>query len=218
MGRGVERPAGRWTVTDERRHDPRGEEPPRSLIVLYATRDGQSRRVAVRLCERLAAHGIGVTPRDLAAAWPAADELTSAAVIVLVAAVRYGRHLPEARRFLARYRALAPAPPLALASVNLTARKPDKSAAETNPYVRKLVAQAGCRPAVAAAFAGRLDYPRYGWLDRQLIRFIMWLTDGPTDPAACVEYTAWDAVDAFAARIAELPALGTGGRTNGLPP
>jgi menaquinone-dependent protoporphyrinogen oxidase len=187
-------------------------------MVFYATRDGQSRRIAVRICERLAAHGIGVAPRDLAGAWPRAEELASAAVVVLVAAVRYGRHVPEARRFLGRYRALAPAPALALASVNLTARKPAKRTAEANPYLRKLVARAGCRPAVAAAFAGRLDYPRYGWLDRQLIRSIMWLTGGPTDPGTCVEYTAWDAVDAFAAQVAELHAQRTGARPNRVPP
>jgi len=57
---------------------------------------------------------------------------------------------------------------------------------------------------VAVAFAGRLDYPRYSWWDRQIIRFIMLLTGGPTDPSASVEYTSWPAVDAFADRIAEL--------------
>jgi menaquinone-dependent protoporphyrinogen oxidase len=205
-------------MTDDPRHEARGGAPFRSLMVLYATRDGQSRRIAQRICERLAAHEIHVGPCDLADAWPTTEQLAGAAVVVLVAPVRYGRHLPEARRFLARYRTLAPAPALALASVNLTARKPDKSAADTNPYLRKLVARTGCRPVAAAAFAGRLDYPRYGWLDRQLIRFIMWLTGGPTDPAACVEYTAWEAVDAFAARIAELHAQQCGARTEHVRP
>ncbi len=204
-------------MTDDPRPDPRGGGPPPSLMVLYATRDGQSRRIALRICERLAAQGIAVAPCDLAVAAPAAEDLARAAVVVLVAAVRYGRHLAEARRFLAGWRALAPAPALALASVNLTARKPDKSAPDSNPYLRKLVARTGCRPAVAAAFAGRLDYPRYGWLDRQVIRFIMWLTGGPTDPGACVEYTAWEAVDAFAARVAELQADGTGARAERAP-
>jgi menaquinone-dependent protoporphyrinogen oxidase len=54
------------------------------------------------------------------------------------------------------------------------------------------------------AIAGRLDYPRYGWLDQQMIRFIMTLTRGPTDLRTSVEYTAWDVVDDVALRIAEL--------------
>jgi menaquinone-dependent protoporphyrinogen IX oxidase len=42
----------------------------------------------------------------------------------------------------------------------------------------------------------------------------MWLTGGPTDPGACVDYTAWDAVDAFAARVADLHAQQAGGGRN----
>jgi len=95
-------------------------------------------------------------------------------------------------------------PPLAFASVNLTARKPGKTSATGNPYVRKLIARAGLTPALAVAFAGKLDYRRYTWRDRQIIRFIMLLTGGPTDPDTCIEYTSWPAVDEFAARVVEL--------------
>jgi menaquinone-dependent protoporphyrinogen oxidase len=35
-----------------------------------------------------------------------------------------------------------------------------------------------------------------------MIRFIMWLTKGPTDPATVVEFTDWARVDAFARRVA----------------
>jgi menaquinone-dependent protoporphyrinogen oxidase len=180
----------------------------RPVMVFYATRDGQSRRIATRISDRLAAEGIAVDLSDSAGAAPVAGELARASVVVLVAAVRYGRHLPEATRFLVECVGRPAAPVLALASVNLTARKPGKSA-EGNPYLQKLIARTGCRPALAAAFAGRLDYPRYRWLDRQIIRAIMWLTGGPTDPRASVEYTAWEAVDAFAAQIGELHARQT---------
>ena len=141
---------------------------------------------------------------DLALASPRSGELAGAPLIVLVAAVRYGRHLPEAGRFLAAYRAPPSPPPLALASVNLSARKPGKSDRVGNPYLRKLIARHGIAPALATAFAGRLDYPRYGWFDRQIIRFIMLLTGGPTDPNSCIEYTSWGAVDEFAAQIVRL--------------
>ena len=45
---------------------------------------------------------------------------------------------------------------------------------------------------------------RYGWLDRLMVRFIMKLTGGPTDPKICVEFTSWQAVDRIASRIADL--------------
>jgi menaquinone-dependent protoporphyrinogen oxidase len=174
-----------------------------SIALYYATHDGQSRRIAEHISRRLAESDIIAPPRDVAAPATPAD-LASASIVVLVAAVRYGRHLPEAERFLAAYRSLGSPPPLAFASVNLTARKPGKTSATGNAYVRKLIARNRLTPALAVAFAGRLDYRRYSWRDRQIIRFIMLLTGGPTDPDTCVEYTSWPAVDEFAGRIVDL--------------
>jgi len=175
-----------------------------AAALYYATRDGQSRRIAEHISGRLAECGVPSLPQDLAVTSPAAAELAAASVIVLVAAVRYGKHLPEADRFLSAYRSLASPPPLALASVNLTARKPAKTTATGNAYLRNVIARHRLAPALAVAIAGRLDYRRYGWRDRQIIRFIMWMTGGPTDPDTNIEYTSWPAVDEFAGRIAGL--------------
>jgi menaquinone-dependent protoporphyrinogen oxidase len=175
----------------------------RPLAALYyATHDGQSRRIAEHIFNRLAASETLEPPQDVTAARP--EGLATAPLIVLIAAVRYGKHLPEADRFLAAYRSLASPPPLALASVNLTARKPEKTTATGNAYLRKTIARHRLTPALAVAFAGRLDYRRYSWRDRAIIRFIMLLTGGPTDPATSIEYTSWSAVDEFADRVAEL--------------
>jgi menaquinone-dependent protoporphyrinogen oxidase len=175
-----------------------------AAALYYATRDGQSRRIAEHISRRLAESGVPSLPQDLRVTSPAAAELAAASVIVLVAAVRYGKHLPEADRFLSAYRSLALPPPLALASVNLTARKASKTTATGNAYLRKVIARHRLAPALAVAIAGRLDYRRYGWRDRQIIRFIMWMTGGPTDPETNIEYTSWPAVDEFAGRIAGL--------------
>ncbi len=174
------------------------------MLLFYATRDGQSRRIAAHIAARLAGSGISAAPHDLAVGFPTAADLAAAPMVVVVAAVRYGRHLPEAERLLASYRALPARAPLVLLSVNLTARKPGKDTATGNQYLRKSIARHRLEPVLAAAVAGRLDYPRYGWLDRQIIRFIMKMTGGPTDPRSCVEFTAWTAVDRIAGRIAEL--------------
>ena len=177
---------------------------PARVGIYYATRDGQSRRIAEHLSLRLTEAGRPASAQNLAAAPPAASDLGAAATVVLVAAVRYGRHLPEADRFLTVYRTLQSPPPLALASVNLTARKPGKTTATGNVYLRKVIARHRLAPAVAVAFAGRLDYRRYGWRDRWIIRFIMLLTGGPTDPTTCIEYTSWRAVDDFASAVGAL--------------
>ncbi len=176
--------------------------------ICFASRDGQARKIAGRLVERLGDDGVAVDMLDLVPAPPVAEAVDGASLVVVVAAVLYGKHLKDAQRFLAAYQQHAETPPLALASVNLTARKPGKRTAETNPYLRKLIARLGLQPVATAVFAGRLNYPAYRWSDRQIIRFIMLVTGGPTDGKSVFEYTDWPSVDAFAAEIrAALPSI-----------
>jgi menaquinone-dependent protoporphyrinogen oxidase len=182
------------------------------LLLYYATRDGQSRRIAERIADRLAEGGLSVVPHDLAGAFPAPSEVAGGRLIVVVAAVRYGRHLPAAERFFAAYQDLLAQAPLAFVSVNLTARKPGQDTAEGNRYLGKTIARHRLNPDLATAVAGRLDYPHYGWFDRQIIRLIMKMTGGPTDPRSCVEFTRWAAVDEIASQIAGLHEASYAGR------
>ena len=57
---------------------------------------------------------------------------------------------------------------------------------------------------IAETFAGMLEYPRYSIFDRTMIRLIMWMTKGPTDPTTVKEYTDWDKVEAFGHRLSAL--------------
>ena len=173
------------------------------MHLFYATRDGQSRRIAERLQQRLLETGIAADLADLATERPTLGDCSGPDPIIVVAAVRYGKHLPEAEHFLAAY-CRAPNAPLVLLSVNLTARKPGKDSAEGNVYLRKAIQRHGLKPVLARAIAGRLDYASYRWLDRQMIRFIMVLTGGPTDPQTAIEYTRWDQIDQLAQEIAAL--------------
>jgi menaquinone-dependent protoporphyrinogen oxidase len=188
----------------------------RPIRIFAATRDGQAARIARYIAGKFAANGQGVEVSVLPVPEPSATMLRESALIVCVAAVRYGRHLREADALLAHYAQLVRAeagaamPPLALASVNLTARKPNRQSAAESPYLRKTIARHGLAPALARAFAGKLDYPRYGWLDRQMIRLIMQLTGGPTDGSSVVEYTKWEDVDAFTAECLRI--VGGGSR------
>ena len=56
----------------------------------------------------------------------------------------------------------------------------------------------------AAVFAGKIDYPRYNYFDRTLIRLIMWMTKGPTHPQTVIEFTDWGQVEAFGQRINDM--------------
>lgn len=173
-----------------------------SILILYSTTDGHTLRICQRIeaCIKAAGHGAVLMPivRDTALDWRAFDK------IVIAARIRYGHHHPEVFAFVRAHLDALAHVPSAFFSVNTVARKPERSQPETNPYVRSFFAKTPWRPQLVDVFAGKLDYPRYGFFDRQIIRFIMWLMDGPTDPSGVFEFTDWARVDAFAQKLCVL--------------
>jgi len=67
----------------------------------------------------------------------------------------------------------------------------------------KFLKKTNWEPNNKAVFAGKIDYPKYGFIDKQIIRFIMILTNGPTDTSKSYEFTDWSKVDQFAREISE---------------
>jgi menaquinone-dependent protoporphyrinogen oxidase len=182
-----------------------------SLLIVYATTDGHTRRIGERLQQRLQSGGRPVVLKHLPDC--TADDVAAAGAIVIGASIRYGKHKPEVAAFIARHLVALQARPSAFFSVNVVARKPGKDVPEGNPYLQKFLRSIAWRPQHLAVFAGRLDYPSLGTLDRTMIRFIMWMTKGPTDPKGVYEFTDWVRVDAFGDLLARLPepATATGG-------
>ena len=172
------------------------------ILILYSTVDGHTRKICERLRSGVEATGAGVTLMRL----EDAGSLNLAAFdkIVIGASIRYGKHRPDVHRFVDANAQALEAKPSAFFTVNIVARKPDKNRPETNPYLKTFLRQVRWRPAALEVFAGKLDYPRYRFFDRLMIRFIMLVTKGPTDPRAVVEFTDWQRVDAFAHRIAQM--------------
>ena len=172
------------------------------ILIVYSTTDGHTLRICERLRELVEAQGHQVTLVPVAQAQDA--ELEPYDKIVVGASIRYGKHSPAVVDFMNRNAALLNHKPGAFFSVNVVARKPEKNQPHTNPYVRKLLRRMDWHPRQVAVFAGKIDYPRYGFLDRLVIRFIMWITRGPTDPKAVVEFTDWRQVEAFGNLIAKM--------------
>ena len=125
-------------------------------------------------------------------------------MIVMGASVHYGKHPVLVAQFIQRHRLLLARKPNAFFSVNIVARKPEKSQPDTNPYLIRFLQQMAWTPKLVAVFAGKLDYPSYRFFDRLMIRLIMFMTKGPTDPAAVIEFTDWLQVDAFARRVSQM--------------
>lgn len=174
------------------------------ILIVYSTVDGHTRHICERLRAVVETFGHPATVMPLADCGP--EDLARCDALCIGASIRYGKHRPAVAAFIARHQAAIDARPNALFSVNVVARKAEKNQPHTNPYLRKFLARIRWKPQLAAAFAGRIDYPRYGFVDRNMIRLIMWLTNGPTDPGGTFEFTDWAQVDAFGAGLARLAA------------
>jgi len=171
------------------------------ILLLHYGVYGHTRQICERLRSELAdlGHRAEVVPLAGGHADPAAYD-----VIVIGASIRNGKHNPAVVDFIRANRALLESRASAFFSVNLVARKPAKNTAETNPYVKAFIARSPWKPKLVGVFGGDLDYQRYGFMDRHIIRLIMTITGGPTDLKTKVDYTDWDKVRAFAGQVAAL--------------
>jgi menaquinone-dependent protoporphyrinogen oxidase len=175
-----------------------------NFLLLYSTNYGLSRRICERIAATLTARG---EHADVAALTEGKADPAAYDAIVIGASIRHGKHHPSVLEFIRNRRALLESRPSALFSVNLVARKPGRNTPQTNPYLRRLLAQSPWKPRLAGVFAGELDYSRYGPVDRHMMRFVMWINKGPTDFSTKVEFTDWNEVDRFAGQVAELAAV-----------
>jgi menaquinone-dependent protoporphyrinogen oxidase len=131
-------------------------------------------------------------------------DLTPFDKVVIGASIRYGKHQQQVLDFIERNQVELESKPNAFFSVNVVARKPEKNTPETNPYLQKFLKKIAWKPDNLAVFAGKIDYPRYGFVDKHMIRFIMWMTKGPTDLTATIEFTDWNKVDEFGELISRM--------------
>jgi menaquinone-dependent protoporphyrinogen oxidase len=124
--------------------------------------------------------------------------------LVIGASIRYGKHSPAIVKFISQNEQILDGKPNAFFSVNVVARKPEKNQPTTNPYLKKFLKRISWKPKELAVFAGKIDYPRYNPFDRFMIRLIMWITKGPTDPTTVIEFTDWQQVEDFGRLIGKM--------------
>jgi menaquinone-dependent protoporphyrinogen oxidase len=172
------------------------------ILIVYSSVDGHTKKISQKLKEVIEEHDHNATLVDV-------DDIDSADLsefgkVVIGASVRYGKHSPLIFQFIEKNRSYLDERPNAFFSVNVVARKPEKKAPESNPYLQKFLKKLSWKPRHLEVIAGKIDYPSYRFIDRIMIQMIMWMTKGPTDPTTVIEYTDWAQVDAFGKKITEM--------------
>lgn len=170
------------------------------IALLYMSREGQTRKIIHVIADQLRKSGHDLYISDI-------RELKNKKLpesfdaVVLGCSVRYGKHHKPFRQFVDNHQQQLSKMPGYFFSVNLTARKPERSEPSNNRYLQKYLRQISWKPGIVEVFAGALLYPKYTLPDRYMIRLIMKITKGPTDLSRETEFTDWDRVCRFALAV-----------------
>ncbi|MDC1099918.1 menaquinone-dependent protoporphyrinogen IX dehydrogenase [Gammaproteobacteria bacterium] len=164
-------------------------------LIIYSSTDGQT----IKICERIMSI---IGDCKIVSIDEAKNEnLSKYEKVIVGASIRYGKHKLELYEYISENCEHLIDINASFFSVNVVARKPEKNTPLTNPYVQKFLSISQWHPSLIGVFAGKIDYPRYGLIDKFMIRLIMWITKGPTDTKNVYEFTNWDDVDSFAKKI-----------------
>ena len=162
------------------------------LLILYSTVDGHTKDICNYIYKKLKGRkNVSIISVEDSANY----DLSDFEEIVIGASVRYGYHRKNVYKFIQQNIEKLDKVKTAFFSLNLTARKPEKSTPETNPYVIKFLKKVKWEPTIKEVFAGRLDYPSLDKLNKLAILFIMFITNGPKDTSKTYELTDWKKVD-----------------------
>lgn len=169
-----------------------GKADPSAVLVLFATSEGHTARVAERIAAHLRARGhrVDVAP----AATPAG--ISGYAGVIVGASVHYGHHPAWLARLLRRQDLCGVR--TAFFSVSLGAKA---------EYAARFLRRARWQPDRVAVFSGALLYSKYGPLKRRVVRAFAALAGHDTDTTRDHEYTDWKTVERFAGEFSEALAL-----------
>ena len=168
------------------------------FLIIYSSTDGHTKTI----CEQI----INFLNNGNSVKLVSLDEATKFNLIefnkiIIGASIRYGKHSNELYNFIKLNKKILEEKKGIFFSVNVVARKPEKNTAETNPYIKKFLKISKWKPERIGVFAGKVDYPNYNFFDKYIIKFIMFVTGGPTDTSKSYEFTDWSKVDDFAKEL-----------------
>jgi len=172
-----------------------------NTLLIYSSKDGQTEKISNFIYEKIKNSN---QLKIIKIEFIDQEKLDNYSKIILGASIRYGKHSDKIYNFVKKNLKLLNQKKTAFFSVNVVARKPEKNTPETNPYVIKFLKKTKWKPSLLGVFAGKVDYPSYGFFDKYIIKLIMFMTKGPLDTSKSYEFTDWQKVQVFSDQLDQL--------------
>ena len=177
-----------------------------TVLVIYASVEGHTRKIAEHAAARLEAVGEQVVLGDVREPGFAVPGRFDG--VLVCAPIHIGRYPSPVARFIIDWKAALAEVPTAMISVSLGIHSENaEERTEAEGFPAKLERKTGFRfPRVHHA-AGALKYLEYDFFKRALMRQISQKEGGPVDTGRDYEFTDWQALDAFVQNFADDVAL-----------
>ena len=170
-------------------------------LIIYSSTDGHTKTICLEILNSLKSTDL---VEIISLEKVETFDLNKYEKIIIGASIRYGRHNKKVIDFIIKNKKMLELKKTAFFSVNVVARKEEKSTPETNPYVLNFLKKTNWKPNKLSVFAGKVDYPNYNFINKIVIRFIMMITKGPTDINNSYEFTNWENVKKFAKELEKM--------------
>jgi len=170
-------------------------------LIIYSSTDGHTKSICKKIVESLSNQDF---VKIISLSEVEKIDLLKFNKIIIGASIRYGKHSKKLYKFIELNKDILNNKKSIFFSVNVVARKPEKSEPNTNPYIKKFLKISQWQPKKIGVFAGKVDYPNYRFFDKYAIKLIMYLTNGPTDTSLSYEFTNWQKVKEFSHEIDSL--------------
>ena len=167
------------------------------ILIIHSSVDGHT----THICERIRSVRNDLDIDIISLSKTKNISLNKYEMIIIGASIRYGNYRKELFEFIDENINIIHSKKNAFFSVNVVARKAEKNSTDTNPYIEKFLLKTSWKPKIIDVFAGKIEYPKYNLFDRSIIKFIMWMTNGPTDTSKTFEFTDWSKVEKFAKNL-----------------
>ncbi len=189
---------------------------PPPILILFATREGQTRRIAEHLAATARARDLPVEMHNINFI-PDTFSLSDYDKVILAASVHRGKHEPEMVEFVRRNHSRLGHMQTIFLSVSLAEaaaedfhRTPEiraQAAQDVEDMMQEFFEETGWHPSALQhqgvhAVAGALMYSKYNFFIRWIMRRIAKKEGAPTDTSRDYEYTDWEALDDIIDEIA----------------
>jgi menaquinone-dependent protoporphyrinogen oxidase len=166
------------------------------VAILYSSWHGQAQKIAQRIADVVAMHGVKTTVNDVRDRAASALDSDSHSGVIVIASVHFGRHPGPLYNFVSCMLTTLSRLPSAFVSVSGAAANLEGNV-NAQGYIRKFVTATEWQPDMSLSVAGAVPYTRYGLVTRVLMKFASRIGGRDSDTSRDFEYTDWFAVENF---------------------